>query len=147
MFEIQVRDIQRVHEAVACQVLSIKSIEMGVTYQLVNRTQRECISFLHVPAAVKARELAGNPVSAAITTWYLLQNIGDEISFMSDTDGIWPFAQGQPDELADYRDVTNEVIQQLIEAGILRDEGVVQYFDDEPEIYDRLLVNVWEEML
>lgn len=116
---------------------------MGVTYQLINRTKQERISFLHIPAS-KARELAGNSVSAAITTWYLLQNRGDEIAFIGDTGYEWPFADGSSDDYWTYGDVTDAVVQQLIEAQILKDEGVVHYFEDEPEVYDRLLRNVWE---
>lgn len=40
---------------------------MGVGYVLVNYTKQEVVTYSHIPAT-KARELAGNPVSAAITT-------------------------------------------------------------------------------
>jgi len=43
---------------------------MGATYVLVNYSKKETIGFLHIGAS-KAKELAGNPVAAAITTWYL----------------------------------------------------------------------------
>ncbi len=41
---------------------------MGVGYYLVNHTRREYVLYAHIDAS-KARELAGNPVAAAITTW------------------------------------------------------------------------------
>ncbi|MNN67659.1 hypothetical protein D3C81_1833020 [compost metagenome] len=53
---------------------------MGQEYILLNKTKREMICFLHLPAS-KARELAGNHVTSAITTWYLIHNSGDEILF------------------------------------------------------------------
>lgn len=109
---------------------------MGVGYLLVNRTRAQKIAFLHLPAS-KAKELAGNPVTAAVTTWYLLQHLGDEITFVSDTDGSLADA-------AEYVDVTDDIISQLIDANILRDDGVLWADEDEPDsVYVRDLKNVW----
>jgi hypothetical protein len=116
---------------------------MGVGYILVNRTRAEVISFDHLPAS-KARELAGNPVSAAITTWYLLQHRGEQIGFVSDTDGDWPFPIGGPADVAAYKEVTDEVVQHLIAANILRDDGIAWADKTEPDlVYIRALKNVW----
>ena len=115
---------------------------MGVGYYLVNFTKKEWLLYSHVPAS-KARELAGNPVAAAITTWYLLNNLGDWISFISDTYSDWPFPKGSWHDTNSYRDLTDEVISDLIEKGILIDEGKVVYFDDELEVYSRKLRNIW----
>jgi hypothetical protein len=117
---------------------------VGVWYSLINRTKQECIVFARLPAAT-APELAGHPDSAAVTTWYLLQNRGDEIAFVSDEDEDWPFAEGAPDEVTAYREVTDAVVEQLIQAGILRDEGVIRTCEDDPEVYHRVLRNVWFE--
>lgn len=115
---------------------------MGVEYILVNQTRRELISFAHIPAA-KKRELAGCPISAAITTWYLLEHAGDSIAFVSDTYGEWPFKSGTPGDISAYRDVTDEVVLALINAEILQDEGKEIFFEGEPEVYMRKLRNVW----
>lgn len=116
---------------------------MGVGYVLVNRSRAQFISFAHLPTS-KVKELAGNSVSAAITTWYLLQNPGDEIAFVSDTDGRWPFSKGIREDLSEYEDVTDDVVQQLIDATILRDDGVAWADPDEPEtVYIRDLKNIW----
>jgi len=115
---------------------------MGIGYNLINHTKREIITFIHLPAST-ARELAGNPVTAAVTTWYLLQSLGDRIAFISDTDPVWPFPDGSVDEAKDYRDVTDDVVVSLIDAGILSDDGRETFWSDEPEVFVRRLRNVW----
>ena len=117
---------------------------MGTTYQLVNLTRGELIGFSHIPTA-KALELAGNPVSASMVTWYLLNHLGDQITFVSIADGIWPLSSGSIEDIAGFPDKTEKIVEDLIGKGILIDEGRDYYFEDEPEIYDRKLRNVWLE--
>ncbi len=74
---------------------------MGVGYELINKSKKEVITFSHLPAS-KERELAGNPVTAAITTWYLLKNLGDMIQFIPDQ-------SDEEYEYKDFKDVTNQV--------------------------------------
>ena len=106
---------------------------MGLTYSLFNHTRREELSFSRMFGS-KLRELAGNPATASATTWYLLQNLGDRIEFIIIDFGDAP---------RDYTDVTDAVVDQLIEAGILRDDGVCWRDDEDPELYLRALTNVW----
>lgn len=116
---------------------------MSVGYILVNYSKKELISFIHIPAN-SARELAGNPTSAAITTWYMIQHSGDSIAFLSDTYGEWSFPAGPRDEISNYQDVTDSVVKSLIEAGILVDLGIEWADDLEPDkIYTRVLKNNW----
>ncbi len=115
---------------------------MGVTYRLVNYTKKEQISFIHI-GAFKARELAGNPASAAMTTWYLLQHLGDAISFVTYDFDDWPFPEGTQEDLNDYPNVEDQIVEQLIEQKILVDEGRGVYREDEPDIYTRVLRNIW----
>lgn len=116
---------------------------MGILYQLVNQTRRERISFAHLPTG-KAKELAGYPTSAAITTWYLLKHSGDAIAFVGDDGMSWPFATGAVTDLQDYPDVMESVIGELIGVGIVRDDGLLWSDDDEPETcYIRKLTNIW----
>ena len=118
---------------------------MGVTYYLANFTKKESLLYLRVPAW-KDKELAGNPVASAITSWYLLNNRGDWISFIALDDGEWPFPEDSFEVfMIHYRDMTDVVIEDLIERGILVDEGKEYYFDDEPDIYTRKLRNIWME--
>ncbi len=115
---------------------------MATWYSLVNFTKTEAIFFTHVPALTK-RELAGNPVAAAITAWYLLEHRGDSIAFVADHEGDWPFPSGSPSDLEHFKDVTDEVIEGLIAAGILQDNGRTVFDEDEPDVYTRQLQNVW----
>ncbi len=118
---------------------------MGVCYRLVNVTKREVIHFMHVGAG-KAREIAGNPAAAAITSWYMLQNRGDNIAFVPDTGEEWPFKGNLESEEQDFEEVTDRVVAELIEAGILEDHGRTYEDADEPEtLYERDLRSIWME--
>ena len=117
---------------------------MGVTYILVNQTKRETVAYDHVRAS-KKRELAGNGAASAITTWYLLENLGDRISFVSDEDRGWPFPAGSRAELASYVDVTQRIVEDLLRNQILEDRGYAFVDPDEPgTVYERDLRNIWE---
>ncbi len=117
---------------------------MGVYYILVNQTRREQIDFIHIPVGTK-REIAGNPVSAAMVAWYLLEHLGDEIAFITDCDGDWPFKTGKRADLILYPDRTEELVLSLVHQGILADCGA-EYFDElDPSIYMRRLENIWFE--
>ncbi|MES3023165.1 MAG: hypothetical protein V4857_16495 [Pseudomonadota bacterium] len=117
---------------------------MSVWYSLVNQTRREYIAFSHIPAATK-RELIGNPVSAAIISWYLFEYGGDNIAFVSDTDGVWPFKDGSKRDLIKYRECTDEVVAALVGAEILRDDGREIFDEKEPDVFIRRLRCVWME--
>ncbi len=118
---------------------------MGEGYKLVNNTKKEKISFLHLPVNTK-KEISGHPVSAALVSWYLVQNQGDSIQFVSDTYDDWPFESGSKDEMHQYKDVTDEIINDLTNVGILRDDGIAWQDEDEPEsVYIRALKNIWIE--
>lgn len=113
---------------------------MSIGYELVNFTRREVVSFAHIPASKKS-ELAGSPIASAITTWYMLECLGDQISFVSDTYGEWPFREGAPSDRNNYLDVTDRIVAELVAAGIFRDLGR-EYYSDDPTEYIRLLENV-----
>ncbi len=80
----------------------------------------------------KARELAMNPVTAAITTWYLLSNIGDQISFIEEEHVV-----------DDYHDATDTLIDDLIKRKLIKDDGIEVFDPNEPEIFIRRLRNTW----
>lgn len=116
---------------------------MGVQYILVNNSKKEKVSFIHLPGS-KPRELAGNPECAAVATWYLLHSIGDDVQFVSDSYGEWPFKEGTRADLDDFVDVTNTVVEQLIDSEILEDAGFLYLDEDEPEkVYVKKYVNIW----
>ena len=118
---------------------------MGVEYELVNFTKKERISYAHL-AGSKMRELAGNPAQAAITTWYLINNQGDNIQFVSDTYDDWPFPEGKRGDQFSFSDKTFEIVSELIERGGLEDEGFLYQDEEEPDkIFVKNIVNVWME--
>ncbi|MDF1837982.1 MAG: hypothetical protein P1V35_08940, partial [Planctomycetota bacterium] len=110
---------------------------------LINYTKREQIQFIHIPAT-KKNELVGCPSATMITTRYMLDNLGDQISFVSDTDGEWPFPGGDHQDQFAYPDVTGRVVDVLLEEGALKDCGFVYQDEDEPDtVYERDLRNAW----
>lgn len=116
---------------------------MGVEYILVNQTMKEMVSFSHLNGS-KMRELTGNAAQSAIVTWYLLNNQGDEIQFVSNTYNDWPFKTGNRNEALSYPDRTDELVETLIEKEILEDRGFSHQDEDEPStIYTRDIINVW----
>ena len=116
---------------------------MGIGYHLVNWTKKEWILYEHIGAST-ARELAGDPAAAAITTWYLLTHLDDRVAFVTDSYDDWPFPDGSKADLASYREVTAEVVDERVANRVLIDEGRVVLFEDEPAIYIRKLrMNGW----
>lgn len=116
---------------------------MGIQYILVNETKKEIISFIHLNGN-KKKELAGNVAQSAIVTWYLLNNQGDLIQFVSDMRLDWPFESGDRHALWSYPDKTSELLKELIELNILKDNGYLYQDEDEPdEVYIRNIGNAW----
>ena len=105
---------------------------MSVGYLLVNATKQETIDFSHLPVNT-LREIYSNPVTAIVVSWYMANNLGDEISFISDTYGEWPFISCKGDLLPSFEDRTEFVINRLIELGIIIDNGMLYQDEDEPE--------------
>jgi hypothetical protein len=118
---------------------------MGETFHLVNLDKRESIQFSKIPAA-KMRELAGSMAAASITTWYLLNNRGDRIAFLSEYESeCHLFGQTYLSSTFDnYPDITDTVVEQLIKAEILRDAGVLWKDEDDSDLVMRDLRNVWD---
>ena len=116
---------------------------MGVEYILVNRTKAEKITFTHLNGSKKL-ELAGNAAQSSVVTWYLLNNQGNEIQFVSDTYNDWPFSSGGREEVDGYNDVTDSIVSNLIDAHILKDNGFLYQDENEPKaVYIRDIVNIW----
>jgi hypothetical protein len=117
---------------------------MGPSVILWNATKREHISFVHIGSA-SAREVAGNPVSAAIVTWYLLQNVGDQISLQPAYDAQ-EAANPVYDEGIQSPDLMDQVVAALIDAGIVKDEGFSFRDETEPDsVYVRDIRSIWME--
>jgi hypothetical protein len=118
---------------------------MGETFFLVNLDKQESIEFSRIPAC-KMRELAGSTTAASITTWYLLNNRGDRIAFLSEYESEHHlFGHVYPSStFYAYPDITDAVVEQLIKAGILRDAGVLWQDEDDNSLFFRDLRNIWD---
>jgi hypothetical protein len=111
---------------------------------LWNSTKRERIAFEHV-AASTPREVTGNPAAAAIVTWYLIQNAGDEISLLADGK-VPPGLNCTYSDALKLPDRTEAVVSALIAEGILKDAGFQYQDEDEPDtVFVRDLRSVWME--
>ena len=118
---------------------------MSVGYCLINKSKKEMISYSHLPVNT-AKELTGNSVSSAITTWYLIKHSGDEICFVPDQyyEENWPNKDISWKEIDNYKDLTDDIIKELLEMKILADCGVEILDESEPDIYIRRLKNIWD---
>lgn len=115
---------------------------MSVSYCLINLTKKERISFAHLPVSTKW-EITTYSVSAAITTWYLINNSGDQIGFVPDTYGSddkeWLFKNLTWDQINQFTEITDKIINEMIKEGIIKDNGVEIFDENEPDVYIRKL--------
>ena len=118
---------------------------MSVGFSLINNTKKEKISFLNLSVNTQ-NEISGNPAASALVAWYIIENRGDEMQFVSDTYGDWPFQRGKLEDSYGYPDQTEKYIAILIKKGILRDDGFDYIDADEPDsCYTRRITNIWHE--
>lgn len=111
---------------------------MTVGFQLVNATKRERVLFLHIPASTRW-ELAADPIAATMIAWYMLNNFRDDVSFVPDDESFWPFDSISPAEAAQFREVTDEIVQALIAEDLVVDQGIEILDENDPEMYFRRL--------
>ena len=105
---------------------------MGVGYKLVNIDKKQQVGFYNVDTGTKLRELSGTVIASTIVTYYLLTNTGDRIGFINDSDYF-----------TDFVDVTDKIIKELIEKGIIQDNGII-WIDKEDNLFNRDLTNIWD---
>lgn len=117
---------------------------MGVGHILVNIDKKQLIDFYRVDTGTKLRELSGNTVASTIVTYYLLSNIGNQISFINDVESSFVICgkKYQVDFFTNFQNVTEIIIEELIEQGIIQDEGIL-WIDKEENLYYRDLKNIW----
>lgn len=102
---------------------------MGIQYELINITKQETISFVHLNGS-KFNELLMNHPQSAITTLYLLNNQGDIIRFISDHDEN---NEGWHEKIKNYKDVTQNYIDELLERDIFINQGYLYQDEEKPE--------------
>lgn len=96
---------------------------MGAMYALFNVTRRERVSFCRCGAG-KPREIAGNPVAAAVATWYFITHRGDTMFFGPDDESYeWPSAEVSKADAWTWPDVEDRVLRDLENQQIVRDLG------------------------
>jgi hypothetical protein len=104
---------------------------MGECVLLVNYTRREHIG-VHLPFA-KPGEWVGHVAGAAMTTWYLLRQRGDDVRFVGD--------YGEASEhlrvYREFTDVGERIVAAMVEEGILADCGRSYQDDEDPHVYIR----------
>ncbi|NVJ61915.1 MAG: hypothetical protein HWE27_16105 [Gammaproteobacteria bacterium] len=88
--------------------------------------------FLHLPVSTM-REILMHPVSSYIVDWYKKQYPHDDIDFVSDTFDDWPFETGSREDLANYEEITDELLDTLVEQGVIIDNGFEWQDKDEPD--------------
>ena len=115
---------------------------MSVGYRLINATKREILMFMHLPVNTR-REISGYPVASTMVAWYLLHHVGDEVSFVPDDKSFWPFSSVGEKETESFREVSDEIIQELIDAGLLSDNGIEILDQRDPDVFLRKLSLVW----
>ena len=93
---------------------------MGIWYKLVNFTKRERVSLAGV-SGMKASEIVWNPEGGTLAAFYMLKNIGDDISFVPDDA---PFRGALEVDLSGFNDVAEKYIDELVTDGVLVDVGI-----------------------
>lgn len=118
---------------------------MGLEYILVNIDKKQRIGFYDIDTGTKLRELSGTVIASTVIAYYLLSNTGDRIGFINDTLGSFIVCgqNYQSDYFTDFIDVTDKVIEELIENEIVKDNGII-WIDKEDNLFNRDLINIWD---
>ena len=85
---------------------------MSVGLILVNITKKEKLCFAHLPFSTRG-EILGNPIGTQIISLYLIENMGDHISFVLDqyNDDEWSLEVSDDMVFSNaYKDVTEELL-------------------------------------
>lgn len=116
---------------------------MGVGYTLVNIDKQELIWFRNINAS-KKREIVGIVAASSIVALYVLENSGDRIAFVNDSEyNFQLFGKDYSwDDFKTFKEVTDEYVQVLIDSQVYRDDGKIIY--DQEGNYVRDLTNIWD---
>jgi hypothetical protein len=92
---------------------------MSTWYTLANFTKRERIEFAAL-SGMQHGQIVMSPEAATMVASYMLNNIGDDISFVPDEA---TFRGNQETNLDDFTDVTDRYIDDLLESKIFVTES------------------------
>lgn len=74
-------------------------------------------------------------------------NPANQIAFCPDhideSHSEWPLPGVSLDEIKTYQDLTEDSIRELIQKGILRDDGILYQDPEEPKIFVKDIKNIW----
>ena len=121
---------------------------MALDYALVNIDKKEIIDFCYVETGTHFREIPGTVISSTIITYYLMKNSGDRIGFISDLalPDVPEIVCGQEyswEYFKDFAEVTDRIIDELIEKEIIEDRGII-WIDQKDNLFYRDLRNIWD---
>ncbi len=115
---------------------------MGVQFSLVNLDKKETITFFRINTGTKFNELIGNQIAGCITNYYLLNNIGDRISFVDDTNPIKRLFNQElgSSNFDNFEDVTDKIIEKLKEMDFIAEFEPIVINEDENLYYRNLKI-------
>lgn len=118
---------------------------MPVGYQLVNLDKKETIGFARIDIGSSFLELSGTVVFGSLLSYYMLKNIGDKITFANDSEDDFYFfgIHYTWKDFHDYRNVTEELINELIHSGLYEDRGII-WIDQDENLYYRNIINTFD---
>ncbi|MEQ8769836.1 MAG: hypothetical protein RIB60_04930 [Phycisphaerales bacterium] len=103
---------------------------MGEFVQLVNYTRRQRIGGGHLPFD-KPSEWAEHPAARALVTWYLLEHRTDEVRFVGDYQDCHEAER----VVREFDDATDDIVNQLVQAGVLMIAGKSWQDGEDPDLY------------
>lgn len=116
---------------------------MPVGYRLINIDKHETISFAYIDSGASLWELTNTVISSTVITYYLLRNIGNRVTVVNDCESQFNLFGSIVtwDDIHQYADMTNELIDNLIQEQILEEDGII-WIDKEENLYFRNLKKV-----
>ncbi len=112
---------------------------MPSSQTLFNRTKKEYLLFAHLPFS-KPNEIYASDVACLMVTWYMLENSGDDILFVPDYDSYESALEPLKHNINDYVEVTDHIIDALIQSKLIIDDGILWQDEDDTTIYERNLI-------
>lgn len=112
---------------------------MPASQTLFNRTKKQYLLFARLPFS-KPNEIYASDVACLMITWYVLENSGDDILFVPDHEGYKSTIEPFKHNISEYIEVTDHIVDALIQKGSIIDKGILWIDEDDTNIYERNLV-------
>ncbi|MFD2572766.1 hypothetical protein ACFSUS_19150 [Spirosoma soli] len=115
---------------------------MSVGYRVINVDRKERIEFTeHIHMGYTFGEILGSSLFGSVLSFYMMTHLGDRISFVHDRqDEVDLFGVRYSwDELYDFTNVTEQIVEQLITSKLYEDVGI-GWSDEEEGFFVRKIV-------